>query len=311
MNSIFTKVLRKANRPLLAEMQRKHMDVLMLLGQLHAERVRNLQKIGHLWEAEFKVFSQFGEDGVIQYLIHKIEIPNKVFIEFGVENYKESNTRFLLLNNNWSGLVIDAGKSNVRDIIKDPIYWKHDLTAKCAFVTRENINDLIASNIGTGDIGVLSIDIDGNDYWVWDSISVVSPRIVVCEYNSVFGHERAVTIPYREDFVRSKAHYSHLYCGASLPALCQLADKKGYDCVGTTSAGNDAFFVRKDVPSPLRKYVPKEAYVEAKFRESRDRDGQLTCLAGKDRLKEIAEMPVWDTEANRMILIKDMIENCS
>jgi hypothetical protein len=202
---------------------------------------------------------------------------------------------------------MDAGESNIRQIIKSPISWKYDLRAVCAFITKENINSLITANIGEGDIGLLAIDIDGNDYWVWNAINVISPRIVICEYNSVFGDEHSFTIPYREDFARTKAHYSNLYWGASLPALCHLAEKKGYYCVGSTSAGNNAFFVRKDVLGNLTKCHPKEAYVESRIRESRDRYGQLSYIAGKNRLIEIADMELWNIKTEKMILIKDLV----
>lgn len=94
----------------------------------------------------YKVYSQWKEDGIIQYLINNIEIKNKTFIEFGVENYTEANTRFLLVNNNWAGLVIDGSQKNIDYIKKDNIYWRHNLKAECAFITAENINDLFSSN---------------------------------------------------------------------------------------------------------------------------------------------------------------------
>ena len=136
--SILTKILRKANKPILAEIERNLLEMKLLVGQLHVDRIKKLEKIKHLGDTEFKVFSQFGEDGIIQYLIQKVEIPNKIFVEFGVENYKESNTRFLLMNDNWKGLVIDTSVSNIQGITKAPIYWKHDLTAKCAFITKRS-----------------------------------------------------------------------------------------------------------------------------------------------------------------------------
>ena len=105
---------------------------LVSLGKLHIAANKN-RSIQSLDEVEFQVFSQRGEDGIIQYLISKIDIPNKIFVEFGVENYTESNTRFLLINNNWAGLVIDGSKENVRFIKNDFIYWKYDLTALLFF----------------------------------------------------------------------------------------------------------------------------------------------------------------------------------
>ena len=133
-------------------------------------------------ESEFRVFSQWGEDGIIQFLLQHVSIKQPLFIEFGVENYTESNTRFLLTNNQWSGIVIDGSDENIEYIKKDPIYWATNLKAVSAFITKDNINELITQNGITGDIGILSIDIDGNDYWVWQAIDCVSPSIIICEY---------------------------------------------------------------------------------------------------------------------------------
>lgn len=257
--------------------------------------------------AEFKVSSQFGEDGIIQYIINKIPIENKTFVEFGVEDYTESNTRFLLRNNNWSGLVIDGSEENIQYIKQDEIYWRYDLTAVASFITKDNIN-LIITNAGIqGDVGLLSVDIDGNDYWVWEAINAINPRIVICEYNGIFGCDKSITIPYNELFNRTKEHYSNLYWGASLPALCDLAKKKGYDFIGSNSVGNNAFFVRKDISSPFKKLSAKEGYTLSKIRESRDQEGRLTYLSGKDRLEAIVECEVYDIELSKILKIKEIM----
>ncbi len=266
----------------------------ILLARLHIDRIRGLGDGGSLRDAEMKVFSQFGEDGIIQYLISRVPIANDTFIEFGVEDYVESNTRFLLKNDNWRGLVIDGGPDSVATIRDDRVAVHHDLTPVCAFVTRENINDLIGNAGFGGDIGLLSIDIDGNEYWVWEAISVVSPRIVVCEYNSLFGPDAAVAVPYDPAFNYNTAHYSRLYFGASLAALCRLAESKGYVFVGCTSAGNDAFFVRGDVAAKVNAVTPRAGYVECRFRDSRGLRGDKTYLAGKDRIRIIRHLPVFD-----------------
>lgn len=268
----------------------------LLLAKLHIQKIKEQSDIKSLKDVEFKVFSQWGEDGIIQYILSKIPIQNEMFIEFGVENYTESNTRFLLVNDNWKGLIIDGNSKNIQYVRRDPIYWKHDLTAICQFITRENINDVIASVEISGDIGLLSIDIDGNDYWVWDAITVVSPRVVICEYNTVLGNDYAITIPYDPHFIATHAHYSGLYYGCSLPALCKLADDKGYDFIGSNSAGVNAFFVRKDLSQPFKVVTPKQGYIEGKFRLSRDKSGCLSYVSDKDRLDIIADLEIYDIE---------------
>lgn len=255
---------------------------------------------------EFKVTSQTGEDGIIQFLIRNISIQNKIFVEFGVQNYTESNTRFLLQNDNWSGLVIDGSSDNINYIKKDPIYWRYNLKAECAFIDCDNINDLIQDNGIAGEIGLLSVDIDGNDYWVWEAIECVNPCIVICEYNSLFGPTAKVTVPYDKKFYRTNAHYSNLYYGASISALASLAEKKGYSLVGSNQAGNNIFFVRKDLVGQFETCKPEEAYVKAQFQESRDTAGNLTFLDFDQRLALVSELMVYDLDTDKEIKIKDL-----
>jgi hypothetical protein len=196
---------------------------------------------------------------------------------------------------NWSGLVLDGSESNVQQIIHSPIFWKHQLKAVSAFITRENINDLLLANNVDRNLGILSIDIDGVDYWVWEAINCVTPSIVVIEYNSLFGDEQAVTVPYRADFQRSKAHFSCSYYGASLAALESLGSRKGYALVGSNSAGNNAFFVREDLlRAPLKRVSAKDAYVRRGFREARDESGKLALPSFDEEQKLIAKLPLDD-----------------
>lgn len=155
------------------------------------------------------------------------------------------------------------------------------------------------------EVGLLSIDLDGNDYWIWESITVVQPTMVILEYNSVFGRDNAVTIPYDPDFTRLNAHFSGLYWGASLKALCLLSQKKGYSFVGSNSNGNNAYFVRTEKIGNLAPVTVTEGYVESRFRESRDKYGRLTYLSGKDRLKLIEDMEVYHVEKDRMVTLKN------
>lgn len=245
-----------------------------------------------LADVEFSVFSQWGDDGIIQYLIRKVNIDSKLFVEFGVENYTEANTRFLLMHNNWSGLVMDGSEDNVSFIKKDNVSWRYDLKSKCAFVTAENINSLLLEEGLSGNIGLLHIDIDGNDYWVWKNLTAVDADIVIVEYNSSFGPSESYVIPYQKEFIRTKAHYSNLYFGASLSAFCDLGNSLGYAFVGCNSAGNNAYFVKRHKLGTLRELTPEEGFVEAKFRESRNQQGELTFLTGARKRNELKGLPV-------------------
>jgi hypothetical protein len=280
----------------------------MLSAKILIDQIAARGRLSDIHEAEFKVFSQFGEDGIIQYLIRQAKIPANLhtFVEFGVESYIEANTRFLLMNNNWRGLVLDGSQQNITAVQNSALYWKHDLTAIAAFIDADNINDLIQRAGFGGEIGLLSIDIDGNDYWVWDRINVVSPIIVSVEYNSLFGSRIAVTVPYDAKFARSEAHYSWLYWGSSLKALQILGGRKGYALVGSNSTGHNAFFVRRDSLNGLPELTAEEAYVESRFRESRDQSGRLNHLSGNARLREISNMTVLDVERNTLIRVADL-----
>lgn len=243
-----------------------HQEQMQLIGALISKQNKNISKLTDLSQSEFKVFSQWGDDGIIQWLIEQLPIANEFFIEFGVQHYIESNTRFLLKNNNWSGLILDGNQDYIDFIKNDPIYWQHDIIALCHFLTKENIDNLLKENSPCEDIGLLSIDIDGNDYWIWESIHSLSPRIVVCEYNGTWGSELPLSTPYKEDFYRTQAHYSNLYFGASIQSLIHLSHEKGYVFVGTNSNGNNAYFVRKDIFHFIENKIEEVKIFSPKFR---------------------------------------------
>jgi hypothetical protein len=275
------------------EMKRLGAGMLRMREALGRIEARQCAAAEDLTSSEFRAFSQWGEDGIIQFLARRVKVPREVFVEFGVESYIEANTRFLLTNDNWSGLVMDGSAENIRAIKKSAIYWQYNLKVVEAFVTRENINKLLAENGMSGEIGLLSIDIDGNDYWVWQAIDSVSPAIVVLEYNARFGPDEAVTIPYDPQFTRTKAHYSHIYYGASLAALTRLSRSKGYALVGCNTAGNNAFYVREDLrPASVPELSAQAAFVRNQFRESRQEDGKLAFLDFEQERKLVFSLPL-------------------
>lgn len=274
-------------------MQRKAETTLLALGKMLSNQQLSIQS-NNINDFEFKIFSQRGEDGIIQYLIKNISIKNKTFIEFGVENYMESNTRFLLMNDNWSGFVIDGSESAMDYLRKREWFWAYDLNTKTAFIDKENINDLMKES-GFNDLGILSVDIDGNDYWILEEIDFekLNPSIIIAEYNAIFGKERAITIPYDKYFYRTKAHYSNLYFGASLPALTYIANKKGYELVCCNNAGTNAFFVRRDLLNEkIQAKTIEQAFQDDKCRQSRDKNYKLSLISGQDRLNLIKGLDV-------------------
>ncbi len=267
---------------------------------------RQITQASDFRTSEFRVFSQWGEDGIIQYLLQHVPIERPLFVEFGVENYTESNTRFLLTNNQWSGIVIDGSDENIEYIKRDPIYWAANLKAVSAFITKDNIDDLITKNGISGDIGILSVDIDGNDYWVWQAIDSISPRIIICEYNSHFGPEAEVTTPYDPAFVRDSAHFSKIYYGASISALNSLAESKGYSLVASNSVGNNIFFVRNDLIGALPVLSPAQAYCRSQFREYHDENGSLTFDNFDTRINNIKDLSLYDLKTEKLTKISDI-----
>ncbi len=271
----------------------KNEPVLLAIGSmLSKQQYSNFSN--NINDYEFKVFSQFGDDGIIQYLIKNIKIENETFIEFGVEDYLESNTRFLMMNNNWSGFVIDGSEESINSLKSREWYWKFCLTHKAVFIDKDNINALLNES-GLSNIGILNIDIDGNDYHVFKEINLekLNPSIIITEYNGVFGIERPISVPYNKTFYRTEAHYSNLFMGASLAAFNFEANNKGYSLVCSNNAGNNAYFVRNDLLNDKIKPVSvKEAFKESKFRESKNMDNTPSFLHGKNRLEAIKGLEV-------------------
>jgi hypothetical protein len=235
---------------------------------------------------EFKVCSQNGEDGILLYVFSKIGTTNRCFVEFGIGEGRECNTANLSLNFGWHGLLIDC---NQDCIALAKLYYQNRLGIKSSkvkiiqnFVTAENINKILLDNGVEGEIDLLSIDIDGNDYWVWKAINVIKPRVVVIEYNASLGYEKSITVKYDPKFNAFKKHPSGFYHGASLTALTKLANSKGYILVGCDSNGVNAFFVRKDVAKgKLTEVSVQEAYFPNSHRLKSPKE-QFECIKHLD-----------------------------
>ena len=270
----------------------------LMLGKILSNQVKAI-KGGKIQDFEFSVFSQFGDDGIIQWLVHNLDIPNKTFIEFGVEDYRESNTRFLMMNDNWSGFVMDGSNENINRLKSQYYYWRHDLAAQSVFITRDNINPLIEAQDFSSDVGLMHIDLDGNDYYIWKAINVINPIIVIVEYNSLFGLDRPISVIYDAKFIRKNAHYSTLFFGASLLSLNNLANEKGYSLIGCNSAGNNAYFVRDDkLNDKVKSQSIENCFVAEKYRQSRDKAVKLTYLSRQEAMKMLAGIRVFNTKLN-------------
>jgi hypothetical protein len=262
---------------------------------------------GPLGDFEFKVFSQWGEDGIIQHLVRNVPIANRTFIEFGIQDFFESNCRYLMTKDHWHGFVIDGSESNIARLRSSYFYWQHPLKSKAAFIDRDNVTALLEESGFDKDLGILSVDVDGMDYHLLERLSDWRARIVIVEYNSTFGRERAVTVPYDASFVRSKAHFSNLYYGASLPAFQHLLERRGYALVGVNSVGNNAFFVRRELLSERLPEVGIEAcFRESSFRETRNEAGELLYITAREGRKVMAHLPLIDTRTGSTLRVGDL-----
>lgn len=193
----------------------------------------------------YKVYSQNDEDGIIQEIFRRIGTTDRRFIEFGVQNGLESNCHYLL-HKGWSGLWIEGSSEYVREIHGRfrPVIQSGQLHVRNAFITRDNINGIFTEENFTGDLDLLSVDIDGNDYYVWQAVEAVRPRVVVIEYNGKFPPDTEWKQAYNSTHVWDGSDWQ----GASPKSYELLGREKGYQLVGTNFNGVNAFFVREDLP---------------------------------------------------------------
>lgn len=196
-------------------------------------------------ETGFRVFSQFEEDGKLLYIFSIIGMDNKTFLEIGSDDGINSNCANLHFNFGWHGLFIDGNpkaiKRGKKFYSKYPHPWNYSPKFVCSKVTRENINQIIAQAGFNGEIGLLSIDIDGYDYWIWDALGVVSPQVVIIETHNEFGYEDIV-VPYDPNYSFPGKH--PVYHGASPIAMTNLAHQKGYRLVGANDMGFNFIFIK-------------------------------------------------------------------
>ena len=214
---------------------------------------------------EFRVYSQNWADGILLYLFSVLSTTDRRFIEFGCGDGRECNTANLSINFGWRGLLMDRDRAYAdaaRAYYLERLGLDGGVRVAHRKIDRDNVNDAIRELGLEGELDLLSIDIDGNDYWVWEALEVVRPRVVVIEFNPSFGIDKAITVPYDPDFDRFAKHQSGFYHGASLTALVKLAKAKGYMFVHAESAGVDAFFVRRDVgEGRVREFTQEKLYV--------------------------------------------------
>jgi hypothetical protein len=223
---------------------------------------------GRLERFGFKVYCQNDEDGIIQEIFKRIGTTNKTFVEFGAYDGLENNTAYLLMQG-WKGLWIDGDPKKMKVLRKtyQKAIVRNQLYAECNFITKDNINEIIGKHL-SGEIDLLSIDIDGNDYHVWKNISVIKPRVVITEYNGKFPPPCSWVMEYDENYFWQGGDEHGDKQGMSLQAAVELGEQLGYQLVGTNINGVNAFFVRKDCIS-FEQQFPRPATAEHLYNHPR------------------------------------------
>jgi hypothetical protein len=245
-----------------------------------------------LLSERFGYLSQNEEDGLLLALFKRIGTTDRRFVEIGC-GMNGGNSGFLAQECGWSGLMVDAKTASIEKVM---IRFKgHPVRVAKQRVSREGVNAMLEKFGFTGEIDLLSIDIDGMDYWVWEAVTACSPRVVAIEYNWLFGAEHAVTIPYSSEFDLS-AIGNRGYRGASLAALAHLARAKGYRLVATERV--NAFFVRNDLGGNIGEIDVARGY-----------RAPLNISRGKDVFQKIARarLPLVDVLTGRTGTIEDLL----
>lgn len=221
------------------------------------------QAMPSLPEVGFGASSENDEDGILLYLYGVLGMGGRRLVDIGAASVIASNSANLLRHHGWTGLLVDGDGTALMATKRS---YGHRIGTGIEtvqeFVTAENVNDVVRAGAGYGAVDLLSIDIDGMDYWVWKALDCIAPRVVVIEVQDLLGPERSVVVPYSPSFAaRSHSENAELlnYAGASLTAMVKLGHEKGYRFVGTSRIGYNAFFIRGDVaPDWLREPSPAE-----------------------------------------------------
>ena len=282
----------------------KHNRALIGAGALLSSRI-NYPNVKNLNEVELKVFSQFGEDGIIDFILNKINKKNNIrFVEIGTGDYEEANTRFIVETKPSIGLLIDYCEE-LKYVKKRNFYWQNQLYLENTKISPENINSILIKNDFLNDFDLFSLDIDGLDYWVLKEINLSSASIVICEFNPLFGSDKLLSIPNINNFSRDS--YPKCYFGASLQAIVSLMNEKNFLFLGTNSNCNNAFFVNQKFSDLFKDIVASNIknYTDFVFRE---------IMFGskinykKKMLKKIKGLKLIELEKNELKTIDELFD---
>jgi hypothetical protein len=268
-------------------------DIKIQKGKLFEVKIqKNLKNFKNLNEVYFKVFSQDFEDGIIQYILKNLKILNIKFVEIGTQDYSESNTRYIFETMRCDGLIIDPYPYLEKKIKSFCKIWQNNLKIHNDYISSENINKTLKKYSFDKDIDIFSLDIDGIDYWILNEIKPRISKIFIVEFNPYFGPHKEVTAPNIKKFDRFKYHPSGFCWGASLKAIINLMNRKGYYFIGTNRLNCNAFFILKELINKINIKLPNtkslKDFTKAKFIALKDKNNENTAYQNiKNDLRKV------------------------
>jgi hypothetical protein len=280
--------------PLYPLVVRTHANVEALL-RYAAIDMTALEPSARLIARRFGLLSQNAEDGITLAILDEIGDSSRRFVDIGC-GWNGGNCGVLALELGWTGAMFDVDPDAIRQARLR--FAGSSVNVVESRVTRENVDELVDDAIGDTEIDVLSIDIDGNDYWILDALIHRKPRLIIVEYNATLGPDRAVTIPYDPDFeiVRGSSYH-----GASLAAFALLGRRSGYRLVAVEPRGVNVFLAREDVAGSLPALTPVDAFkplVPARLARGQELSARAARLAEEraeeqsgDGYVDVAELP--------------------
>lgn len=297
-------------RPIQSEMRlsRLQLGQMLLHLQSQAEAKSSLKDYG------FSVWSQTDEDGILGFLVSRLDLSKPRCLEIGAGNFLESNFRFLAEVMNASVFAVDAREDLAREVRKLVVTWQAPVVPHQTWVTPGNINEIIdQSAADIGEIDILSVDLDGNDYWVLEAANLENIKLVMVENNPLFAGSLPVSVPRNDSFYRFDAHHSGLYWGASLGAFVHLLESRGFQLVGRNGKGFNAFFVKIEIVAEdalLRKYASEIELSSETWgiREGRDKSGNLTFENPARMLENSDDLPLINVATGEHVSVANILQ---
>jgi len=297
-------------RPIQSEM---HLSRLQL-GQMLLHLGSQADAKSSLKDYGFSVWSQTDEDGILAFLVSRLDLSKPRCLEIGAGNFLESNFRFLAEVMNASVFAVDAREDLAREVRKLNVSWLAPVVPHQTWVTPGNINEIIdqaAADIG--EIDILSVDLDGNDYWVLEAANLENIKLVMVENNPLFAGSLPVSVPQNDSFYRFDAHHSGLYWGASLSAFVHLLESRGFQLVGRNGKGFNGFFLKKEIVAKdalLREYASNMELSSETWgiREGRDKSGKLTFENPARMRENLDDLPLINVATREQTSVASILQ---